>query len=638
MRTFLVCILALLVHDRLFAQLCKGSLGDPVVNITFGSGTNPGPPLPFNTTTYHYDLDDCPQDGVYTVRNSSTACFSSTWHTLAEDHTPNDVNGYFMLANASIDPGDFYVDTVKGLCGNTTYEFAAWILNILKSSACGGNGITPKLRFRIEAKDGTPIGGISTGDIPQTGSPQWNQYGFFFTTPLGVSDIVLRLTNDAPGGCGNDIAIDDITFRPCGPTVLALLNTGGTSLSFCENNNQPFVISAQVSAGYNNPAYQWQQSVDEGIHWTDITGATALTLGVPLPKTGHVLYRLAVAEAGNIGSPSCRTSSNIVSVAKNPLPNIKAAITGSQCDKDLVQLSANGGGTYAWTGPNGYTSTLANPSFPGALSSSGKYLVVVTSDSGCVQKDSVQLKINPVPVAVAGPDQAICEGTNAALQGSGGIKYNWSPSVGLSSPNIANPLASPSDSTLYILTVFDVNNCKSRDTVAINVWKKPRPNAGPDKKMLAGEMVVLNGSVTGTQVNYTWSPIFTLSNANTLSPTAKPTADQTYTLTATSALGCGSASDNVFVRVFEKLGVPNAFSPNGDGINDTWVIEALSTYPESVTEVFNRYGQLVFHANGYPRPWDGTFNGKPLPAGTYYYVIDLKNDFVPVKGWVFIVR
>src|SRR5690349_210843 len=123
------------------AQLCTGSLGDPVIHITFGSGNNPGPPLRAATTYYTYVSTDCPNDGSYTVRNSTSGCFGSTWYDVLLDHTPNDTNGYFMLVNASYQPGDFYVDTVKGLCGSTTYEFAAWIMNVLRPSACGFNGI-----------------------------------------------------------------------------------------------------------------------------------------------------------------------------------------------------------------------------------------------------------------------------------------------------------------------------------------------------------------------------------------------------------------------------------------------------------------------------------------------------------------
>ena len=82
--------------------------------------------------------------------------------------------------------------------------------------------------------------------------------------------------------------------------------------------------------------------------------------------------------------------------------------------------------------------------------------------------------------------------------------------------------------------------------------------------------------------------------------------------------------------------IPNAFSPNNDGINDTWQIPALQTYTDPEVTVFNRYGQAVYRSKGYGTAWDGSFKGKRLPVGTYYYVIDLKIGEV-LSGWVMIV-
>jgi gliding motility-associated-like protein len=92
------------------------------------------------------------------------------------------------------------------------------------------------------------------------------------------------------------------------------------------------------------------------------------------------------------------------------------------------------------------------------------------------------------------------------------------------------------------------------------------------------------------------------------------------------------------VRVYKKIIIPNTFSPNNDGINDYWNIDALVTYPGSSILIFNRYGQQVYQSTGYARPWDGTYNGSPLPQGTYYYIIDLKNNTPKLTGWVLIVR
>src|SRR4051812_45523029 len=130
----------------------------------------------------------------------------------------------FMLVNASVQPGVFYLDTVRGLCGNTTYEFAAWIINVLLPTSCGGAGNQPNLTFSIEKTDGTVLQSSNTNNIPPSSPPTWKQYGFFFTTPSAVSDIVLRIVNNAPGGCGNDLALDDITFRPCGPQIMETID------------------------------------------------------------------------------------------------------------------------------------------------------------------------------------------------------------------------------------------------------------------------------------------------------------------------------------------------------------------------------------------------------------------------------
>jgi gliding motility-associated-like protein len=92
-----------------------------------------------------------------------------------------------------------------------------------------------------------------------------------------------------------------------------------------------------------------------------------------------------------------------------------------------------------------------------------------------------------------------------------------------------------------------------------------------------------------------------------------------------------------FVRVYKKVTIYNTFSPNSDGKNDTWDIEALDTYPESVTQVFNRYGAIVFKSTGYTKAWDGRYDGRDVPSGTYYYMIDLKNGNI-LKGWVLVIR
>src|SRR5215831_4125566 len=319
-KTIITLALLIIMNDCM-AQLCQGSLGDPVVNITFGKGPNPGNPLAAATTTYYFITGSCPNDGMYTVVNSTLNCFGDTWHTLSQDHT-GDGSGYFMLINASYEPGDFYVDTIRGLCATTTYEFAAWIVNILKANACNGMGFKPNITFSIETLSGTVLATKNSGDIPVDFSPTWKQYALSFRTPQGANDVIVRLRNNAPGGCGNDLALDDITFRACGPQVTASIsavNSSPTSISICDGDKRLFALNGNVSAGFTAPAYQWQTSSDS-INWTDIPNANSTTYNRQPTTTGTYYYRFAVAEVENINSLNCRVFSNKVTFHVNNKP------------------------------------------------------------------------------------------------------------------------------------------------------------------------------------------------------------------------------------------------------------------------------------------------------------------------------
>jgi gliding motility-associated-like protein len=636
---FALLVFAFMIPASGQSQICTGSLGDPVVNVSFGSGQNPGAPLPARITNYIYSSAPCPGDGAYTIVNSTMSCWGNTWHSLSEDHTPGDVNGYMMLANSSFNPGDFYTDTVSGLCNNTTYEFAVYVMNMLRDFACSGNGQLPNLTFRIQTVSGTTLASFNSGNIPMTDFATWKQIGFYFTTPAGVDKVILRLTNNAQGGCGNDLMLDGITFRACGPEVKAAIaaNAASNEVVVCEGGSKDFTFNASISAGYNNPVIQWQRSLNGG-SWTDIAGATRTAYTRTGSDTGEFRYRFAVSEPGNLGSPNCRIFSNVLSVRVAPLPRIALAVNRPICVGGEIKFTASGGGTYAWSGPAGFTSALAAPALPAVTAAAGKYKVLITSIYNCVKADSADIIVFPQAVARAGNDQTICEGQTATLTGTGGIEYNWSPVSTLNSPNTAATIARPSDTTLYSLRIRDVNGCTASDSVMLFVLRKPTANAGLDTSIFEGGSAQLQGRVGGTSVTFAWTPTGSLANAGALNPVASPTDNVTYTLRATSGVGCGTAEDEVFVRVYKNVSVPNAFSPNGDGVNDTWNIGQLSNYPEARLQVFNRYGKELFRSSGYPRPWNGTIDGRPLAAGTYYYVINLKNGLAPLTGWVFIVR
>jgi gliding motility-associated-like protein len=244
------------------------------------------------------------------------------------------------------------------------------------------------------------------------------------------------------------------------------------------------------------------------------------------------------------------------------------------------------------------------------------------------------------PIINAGADQEICEGTSVQLQSTGSnniTSYQWSPAAGLSDPKIPNPVASPSETTLYILQAAH-DDCIVPDSLFITVDKNPEAGAGPDKVIIKGQSATLEGTAGGTDVNYLWTPDVDITGSSSLNPVVNPSANQIYVLSVFSNKGCKTATDSVLVKVYQQLYIPNAFTPNGDGKNDTWFIETLQAYPGAEVQVFNRYGQKVFDNNAKNIWWDGTFNGQPQASGAYVYLVDLKNNTQVIKGVVYIIK
>ena len=488
-RKCLILCLTILFSVKLIAQVCTGSLGDPTVTQNFGAGVGIGPPLSGAGTTYQFKNADCPEDGFYSILNQTNSCFGNTWHTLTEDHTVGDTNGYMMVVNATANPGVFYTFSADNLCPNTNYEFAAFIVNLIKPTSPCGVITKPNITFSVEKTDGTVIQTYSTGFINETGNPEWKKYGFFFETPAGVSGVVLKMINNSGGGCGNDIAIDDITFRPCGPTILVGDANGISNRSFkiCEAKDDIFELEAQVSSGFRNPAYQWQINFNDGNGWADILNASSLNYSAEILNADlkGYQYRLAVAERENISSVNCRVFSDAVTIETVPKFMIDAGVDFSVLENQAKVLMAT------------------------------------------------------APV---------------------GLQYQWSPAIYLSNPNILNPTVTPLQTTIYKLTVTDLSTgCKSEDEVKVTV--------------------------------------------------------------------------EILVKI------PNTFSPNDDGVNDTWEIPTLIGNQEVDIRVFNRDGATVYRSKGYSKAWDARINGKILPIGMYYYVIDTKAAInIIYTGSILVVR
>jgi len=177
-------------------------------------------------------------------------------------------------------------------------------------------------------------------------------------------------------------------------------------------------------------------------------------------------------------------------------------------------------------------------------------------------------------------------------------------------------------------------SCASERTAVTVTVMEPSADAGPDVTIIKGRSTTLEASGGDS---YSWSPAVGLSNPNVANPVATPESTTTYKVTITTAGGC-TFTDEVTVTVLPFVEIPNTFTPNRDGINDTWEIANLKKYPNCKVQVFNQWGAMVFQSNGYQTPWDGRHNGQELPLATYYYIIQLEPGEKPLSGSITIVK
>jgi gliding motility-associated-like protein len=242
--------------------------------------------------------------------------------------------------------------------------------------------------------------------------------------------------------------------------------------------------------------------------------------------------------------------------------------------------------------------------------------------------------IDPEPACIDAPVQ-FTDSSNAG-------EWHWGFGLNDSS-SLQNPVRRYATAGLHEISLYVVNakGCVSDTTrKTITVSAPPVVDAGPDLELFIGDQATLNPIIGGTQLQYTWSPGTYMNNSSVRNPVITATENIQYKLSVSNAAGC-TASDSLQVRVIKEtrdIKVPNIFTPNGDGINDLWLIQYLGTYANCRVQVFNRYGQKVFESTGYNTPWNGKYNDQPLPFGTYYYVIELRKGMKALTGFVTIVR
>lgn len=420
-----VLLFFILLHQTVsFAQLgfCNGSSGAPIFFENFGSGLDYGPPLPAGVTNYTYVNSGFPNDGQYTLYHRTNLIPNSQNWLFSLDHTPDNepdgINGKCLIVNASNSPGQFYNRTVTGLCSNTRFEFSAWVLNVLNATT---NGLPINVTFEIwDATDTVLLQSGATGNIPNTFSPVWNQFGLVFTMPAGQTSVILKMRNNGVGGNGNDLAIDDIMFRACGEfSSITNIANNQDFISLCQNETIANTTLQVTTTGTNPNVYQWQQSNDN-INYTDIPGETNDTYTLPT-ITSTTYYRVKVAnDISNLNNAFCSTLSEIFSVIFNPLPNApisngNLALCSNQSTTLSVTVNANEIANWYDAPTNGNIVQTNSTTF--APSATGTYYVeAVNSTSGCTSTTRTPVTLLPLTTLSSSGSTTLCSGETTAIQ------------------------------------------------------------------------------------------------------------------------------------------------------------------------------------------------------------------------------
>lgn len=332
-----------------------------------------------------------------------------------------------------------------------------------------------------------------------------------------------------------------------------------------------------------------------------------------------------------------------VAIVVNPIPNANIGSTFPACRFSMVNLTNNNSvpnTIYKWyTAFNSFTSNASNLTIARFdYADTGKYYLSATSNN-CTDRDSVIATLNPSPDVLFPPLVNICQekpgfsltaNETTGIAGSGLFSGNGVSITGYFDPKNAGP-------GVYLIryAYTAINGCTNYKEQPITVYPSPAVDGGANKIIMQGSGIRLSAMLTGGIGSIIWSPAAGLSNTTILTPIASPIISQTYNIAVTTSYGC-FATDTVNVKVLGKLKIPNSFSPNGDGINDSWKIDGLPSYLNCDVAVFNRYGVELYRSSGYQQPWDGKYKGSVLPTGTYYYIIVLNDGFrtEPFSGWV----
>lgn len=318
----------------------------------------------------------------------------------------------------------------------------------------------------------------------------------------------------------------------------------------------------------------------------------------------------------------------------NSLPVPSMTNDTTICLGDQITLNAQGGTTYSWSPLNLLTNVNGSSVETNILTTS-QIFVEISNPCGTVFESVTIEVIEVFPEIVA--DTVICPGDLATLWASGGTTYSWTPTETLTSPNNDTTFAMPQEPTVYQVLVENALGCSKTLSVSVGLYQIPSVNVSGPTFVLSGQEIELNATTNG--VSYFWENEDSVLCSNCLSTLVTPEETSYYYFTAIDTNGCRN-TDSIEVLIESSLYVPNSFTPNGDGTNDFFRIEAREVHDFQLY-IFNRWGQLIYETTDPNDFWDGSHKGKGVQIDAYVWKIDyldnqkVRHEFI---GHVNVIR
>jgi len=473
--------------------------------------------------------------------------------------------------------------------------------------------------------NGIPTGEVSFEPLGPNGPYSYSNGGTVYQTKsvflnLAAGTYIFKIKNSA--GC-----IQDTTITITQPSAITN-SVQQTAQASCSNNDGQVTITANGGT----PGYSF--SIDGGLSYQLSNIFTGLSIGT--------FNQIKIKDANG-----CIVAGKTVAVTLNDQMFLTLGADTTVCagSAKVLQPKTNPQtDIFKWTPATGLNAdNIKNPT---AAPTDTIHYTLQASWGICNRTDDFWLNILRKPIVNAGNDTIVCYNTSAALNGSasnlsGTVNFKWTPNILLRTPNAPYTIARPDTTKTYTLTVTDNYGCNFSvsDDVLVQVRPEVIAFAGNDTIAVYGIPHQLSASGGSS---YLWSPSSSLNNPFIRNPIATLYNDTYLSVLVKNDIGC-SNTDDIFIKVYKgpTYYIPNAFTPNGDGLNDIFTPIPVGIKVTNYFNIYNRLGELVFHTTAWLKGWDGTYKGKKAAAGAYVWTIqgiDRDGKTITMKGSVILIE